>query len=387
MQQIVEPAETANRKGVPISVTYVARRGLGRICILNFLFNLLTLSIFRFWGKTRVRRHIWSCVEINGQALEYTGTGKELFLGALIVFAVLFLPLIIATSVLATVFGPGHPAIFLFQITFALLILVLYGMAIYRARRYRLSRTLWRGIRGTLIGSPWSYSLLYFGALLLRSMTMGWSTPAMNLELQQRLTREMRFGETAFTFKGKAGPLYPAYALSWFATMLAVIAVAIVAGAEAWWWFSDRWDELMHAFTPDTAPQTGTGEVHAALVLKLIGLIAGSLLLLYLLVGMVWTIYQAREMTNFWSYTGIDRAQFRVHATVGSLIRLWLGNILIFIFSLGIATPFMAQRNVRYICDRLTIDGTVDVDSIVQSRQPLDRRGEGLADAFDIDIF
>src|SRR5687768_1018260 len=82
-------------KGVPISVTYVPRRGLVSLSIVNFLLTIITLSIYRFWAKTNVRRHIWSCVHINGEPLEYTGTGKELFLGALVVFLLLILPLVI----------------------------------------------------------------------------------------------------------------------------------------------------------------------------------------------------------------------------------------------------------------------------------------------------
>ena len=373
--------------GIPISVTYVRQSGLFRICIVNFLLNLVTLSIFRFWAKTKVRRHIWSCVRINGEPLEYTGTGMELFLGALVVFLILILPIIIAIWAITLLLGPNHPAIYLVNFVMGFLILLLYGMAIYRARRYRLSRTLWRGIRGTLVGSPWSYSLIYFGALILRSMTFGWSTPAMNLELQQRLTREMRFGETTFFFRGRAGPLYPAYALSWFGTMLVVLVVAVVAGGEVWFWFGERLADLMKVFDPAASPQTEPGPGRAAAALSIAGIIVSSLLALYLLIGMTWTIYQAREMMTFWSYTGIDRAQFKINSTVGSLIRLWLGNIAIFLFTLGIGAPYLSQRNIRYVCDRLTIEGTVDVDRIVQSRQPIDRRGEGLADAFDIDLF
>ena len=92
-------------------------------------------------------------------------------------------------------------------------------------------------------------------------------------------------------------------------------------------------------------------------------------------------------MNAFAAYTGIDAARFRLTATALSLAALWLGNLLILLFTIGIGMPFILQRNVRYLCDRLTVDGRVDVESIRQSRQPLAKRGEGLADAFDIDGF
>ena len=74
--------------GTPISIEYVDKPGLLRIALINALLFVVTLSLYRFWAKTNVRRHIWGCVHVNGEPLEYTGRGLELFLGALIVFGV-----------------------------------------------------------------------------------------------------------------------------------------------------------------------------------------------------------------------------------------------------------------------------------------------------------
>src|SRR4029078_5413431 len=177
--------------GTPISIEYIEKTGLGRIALVNFLLSLVTLTIYRFWAKTNVRPHFWSCVHINGEPLEYTGRGIELFLGFLIVFGLFILPLLVGISILQYTLGPGHPAIILIELVVGLIFLLLWGMAIYRARRYQLSRTLWRGIRGALVGSSLTYSLLYFVASPLRSMTLGWSPPAMNLNLQERIIGDM----------------------------------------------------------------------------------------------------------------------------------------------------------------------------------------------------
>jgi uncharacterized membrane protein YjgN (DUF898 family) len=109
--------------------------------------------------------------------------------------------------------------------------------------------------------------------------------------------------------------------------------------------------------------------------------------LLYVLYLAVWSIYGAKEMRAFAAYTGLHQARLRLDATGPSLFALWLGNLLIFISTIGIGTPFILQRNMRYFCDRLTIDGTVNIASIEQSREPVLKRGEGLAEAFDIDGF
>src|SRR5262245_13680735 len=50
---------------------------------------LCTLGIYRFWLATDQRRFLWGNTEIAGDALEYTGTPRELLVGFLIAIAVL----------------------------------------------------------------------------------------------------------------------------------------------------------------------------------------------------------------------------------------------------------------------------------------------------------
>lgn len=362
--------------GTPLSIEYVDKPGLGKIALLNALLFVVTLSIYRFWAKTNVRKHIWSCVHINGEPLEYTGRGTELFLGFLIVFGIFLLPVFILIIVLQLALGPEHPALIAVNFLLLLIVLVFWGMAVYRARRYQLSRTLWRGIRGSLVGSSMTYSLLYFGATLLRSMTFGWSTPAMNLNLQERMTGDMRIGSMPFRFKGRAGPLYGSYAICWVATL----AVFLLMAGLLFVLFQSMFGPIGEIFAPREGPRTDLDLLSLFLVF---GVIFGFLLF-SIVYALTWAFYVARELSVFASYTTLDNARFRMDATGGSLIWLILGNLLLIIFTLGIATPFAQQRLVRYLVSRLSAEGTVDVNAILQSREAVGRTGEGLADAFDV---
>jgi uncharacterized membrane protein YjgN (DUF898 family) len=82
----------------------------------------------------------------------------------------------------------------------------------------------------------------------------------------------------------------------------------------------------------------------------------------------------------------LGNATFKLDATAGSLISLVIVNLLILVFTLGIGRPFIQQRLIRYMCDRLSVVGTIDVDHITQSMAKMDKVGEGLADAFDISV-
>ena len=357
--------------GETVRFDYVPRPGLLRLTIVNFLLGVVTLTVYRFWAKTNTRRHIWSCVHINGQPLEYTGRGIELFKGAMIVFLLLILPFVLLIAGLTLALGPEHPAIVGVQMLFFLIVWVLWGAAVYRARRYQLSRTLWRGIRGSLEGSAVSYSLLYFGSLLARGITFGWSTPAMNLNLQQMMIGDMRFGDMPFRFKGRAGPLYPRYALCWFLTLIAAVALVVAVALIA----------VSMAISLTDIFEASSDESAWAI---LGGLLLAAVVVYFLLYPLIWSFYTAKELAAFASYTTLDKARFRLDATAGSIFRLALGNFLLWLFTLGIAAPFIQQRLVRYLCERMSVDGTVDIDRILQSKAPLDATGEGLAAAFDV---
>lgn len=374
--QFGNPSQRNQPAGEPISVEYTASGGLLGLCLKNFLLTVVTLTIYRFWAKTNVRRHIWSNIKINGQALEYTGTGMELFLGALVIFAIIGLPLIAVSIIAPLMFGPNPLITASIQLALFVGFLMLFGMAIYRARRYRLSRTLWRGIRGTLTGSSLSFSLLYFGSMLLKVITLGWSTPAMNLNIQQRMIGDMTFGDRSFSFAGRSGPLYARFAICWVLTPIILIVCFGLVGVL----FGDAMETLKQMKDAESpADYSGTASQAVA--------IYGTIFAVYVGIAVLWTTYTAAEMNLFADYTSFENANFRFDATVPSLIGLWLGNLLIMIFTLGIGQPYVMQRMVRYLCDRLSVDGTVNVAAIQQSTATVDKRGEGLVEAFDIDAF
>jgi uncharacterized membrane protein YjgN (DUF898 family) len=366
--------DSAVSQSEKLNFTYVKRSGLLKLTIVNFLLGIVTLGFYRFWAKTNVRKHIWSSVHINNEPLEYTGTGFELFKGFLVVFGIFILPYVLALTAATFIQGPESIIAIFLQFAFVMAIYVLLGFAIYKARKYQLSRTNWRGIRGTLVGSAMTYSLLYFGSLLAKSISMGWATPVMNTVLAEQITNDMRFGDAAFKFKGRAGPLYPTYALCWLLTLAAIIFVGVLLASSA-----SLSGYLSSVFDPTSS--TDSIEEMAGYVALLA---VGFFLLFALIVPMLWAVYSAKEMRTFATYTRFDGVPFTLNATAGGIIRLTVINLLLILFTLGIAWPFVQQRIVKFVIDRLKLEGLIDIDRIKQSQAKMDTRGEGLADAFDI---
>ena len=189
----------------------------------------MTLGIYGFWARTEVRKRIWSAVRIEGEPLHYTGTGGELFLGFLIAFFLVFVPLMLSNVAVLFIFGPTSIIPKLYGPALYVALFLLIGYATYRALRYRLSRTRWRAIRGALVGSAGDYAWTYFWTAFVAVFTLGWALPWRSTKLQGIITRDMCFGGEPFRFDAKAGPLYVPFALLWIVAVLifATISLAV----------------------------------------------------------------------------------------------------------------------------------------------------------------
>jgi uncharacterized membrane protein YjgN (DUF898 family) len=369
------PASSIQHGSENLNFSYQTRPGLLKLTIVNALLSLITLGIYRFWAKNNVRKHIWSSVHINGEPLEYTGTGKELFLGALIVFLLLVLPVLALQSAMIFIYGQESWQYNLVQLATLFLFALFFGFAVYRARKFQLSRTNWRGIRGTMAGSAMTYSLTYFGSLIAKALSFGWATPVMNTVLQEQLIGDMRFGDAAFKFKGPARPLYPTYAMCWLLSALVLVGLPFLLWTSLGQTVGSIFENI------DRGPlETGMEEFFQAIAITLIG----AFILYMLVIPALWAIYTAKELRTFANYTRFDGAKFHLDASTGSVIWLTVVNLLIIVMTLGIGWPFVQQRLVRFLIDRLSLEGKVEIDRINQSVARRPTRGEGLADAFDV---
>jgi hypothetical protein len=149
------------------------------------LLTVLTLGIYRFWMKTRLRRYYWSSVRPGGHPLEYVGEPMEKLLGFLI-------------AVVALAFYIGIVNLILMYLSFALLhgnvtayalsfvgVIPIWFYAMYRARRYVLARTRWRGLRFGVDPGAWGYAgrALLHWAITILSLGLLW--PRMTFWLEK----------------------------------------------------------------------------------------------------------------------------------------------------------------------------------------------------------
>lgn len=366
--------------GEPLALTWKQQSGLIGLSIVNFILRVLTLGIYHFWGKTEVRRRIWSAIRLNREPLEYTGTGKELFIGFLVVFFGLFLPVTLIAFALVLTFGPQSRALASFQLLAYVAFFFLIGVGIHRALRYRLSRTRWRGIRGGLEGSSLRFAWTYFWTALLIPLTFGWITPWRTTKLQSLLSNGMCLGSRPFRFTARSGPLYGRFAVLW---LFGAIVFSAIMGIVGYLVYDIIISNPQFAGGAPRAP----GQFDPKLAFRVGLIVIAGYIVFGILMGIVMAWYLAAKFNHFAAHTHFEGATFRGNATAWSLIWLAISNMLIVMLTLGLLAPVAQARAARYMVERLSIDGTVPLAEIMQRAEDPMRRGEGLAQVFDVDAF
>ncbi len=330
----------------------------------TFLLNIVTLTIFRFWGRTHFRRRLWSDTRIGGEALEYTGRGMELFLGFIIAIFTLMAPTIGAVIGAQLLLGPEMMIAVIIPIY--LLLFVLMGVAIFLARRYHLSRTTYRGVRFGQTGSAWGYGFASFGYTILTLLTLGWFAPAMQIRLSRRMWSNAWYGGVKFKFEDTEAamkePVYLSFALAWAGGV-------IVYGAWIFWMMSSGLFEGMDAVQPD---------------LRAIGLLYVSIIPMAFIIAVFVAWHFAVITRRITKSLSLDGVTFSSRLSTFDIIELSITNTLLIVFTLGIGLMAAQMRMWKRLANRMVLSGSIDFAAIEQSTVDAPKQGEGLADGLDL---
>ncbi len=278
------------------------RRPFLGILLSGLMLLVPTLGIYRFWLVTRKRHFYWGHTDIDGDALEYTGTPVQLLVGflmAVMIFLPIYIALFYVTVRLPDLSGQAY-----------LVLLPLFwffmGYAGYRSRRFRLSRTLWRGVRFQQSGNAWVYAFKRFMWTLATIATLGLAYPFMAKSLWAYRVGNTWYGNRRFSFTGRvrtiAWPFYGTYGL-----------VAAVLALSAWQVFQFDAD----GGDPDSS-------LAAIVWLSLLVAIVGYL---------AWIFVTTRIDSRFFSSIGIGDAGLNVRISAVAIVLQHLTYVVL----LGIA--------------------------------------------------
>jgi uncharacterized membrane protein YjgN (DUF898 family) len=202
-----------------------------RMMIRGALLQAVTLGIYRFWLATEMRRFLWANTEIDGDSLDYTGTAIELLLGFLIALAIL-VPIYVLFAIAGLELGLYSQL----AGVAGFLALTAFGQyAFFRARRYRLSRTVYRGIRFHQDGSAWAYAArsILWGILVI--LTLGLAYPFAQASLERYKLRHTLYGDLRASFAQNGTRLFLRGLPMWLILVGPLMATLVFAASAVDW--------------------------------------------------------------------------------------------------------------------------------------------------------
>jgi uncharacterized membrane protein YjgN (DUF898 family) len=387
----------------PMSFSGQGREFL-RLLITGSLFQIPTFGFYRFWLITKLRRHLWANTQIQGEAFEYTGTAKELLIGFLVALAVLG-PLYLAYAILGVILEEQYAFA---SVPLVVIMYVLAHFGSYRARKYRASRTVFRGIRFWMKGSGWPYAFRAVLWDLSTFLTLGLALPWAMASLERYRMRNTYFGSVQGDFAGTGWSLFKrgwwvwalgliglvgfallAFVLSKLSVgrgeralqvipfLLILVGLALVPLAMA---IFTRWRIDGLRFGDVTVASGFRGGTYYRLFFKLIFSSLGFLLAFGLVTGLLGFLFA----TVFKGVMTVAEGLSWASVSAGLLVAI---GYLIALLGLGVLQRYFLGRGLwAAVVTSTAITNLQSIDAAVAAGEPAGVLGEGLADALDFNV-
>ena len=305
-----------------------------KIWIVNVLLCIVTFGIYYPWAKVRTRRYFYANVEYAERYFDYHATGKQLFLGYLIGVLILFAIQIV---------GSLLPFI---GILLPVILFAFVPWIVWRSLKFNMRMTSFSNVRFSFKGELKPAYIIYMlipvlGYIAAAVLMFGSMIPMTNI--------------------GEGTSLVTA-----FLVLVAGLIAAIALGVYIFGLFTKKSAEYQIGQT-----KFGQGEffidVRTATFIKIqfkrALIIIGGFLLLAMLSGLLFLFAMSGEINLSSMSSNIERADNSPLFVVGFLV-LYVGFIATFLF----ATAYAFSRQREYIFANTTLDKAIAFKSTVSAR-------------------
>ncbi|UPW19733.1 YjgN family protein [Agarivorans sp. TSD2052] len=374
------------------------------IWIVNVLLTILTLGIYSAWAKVRNKQYFYGNTELADESFEYLAKPLQILVGRIIAVV-----LLIAWATLPAV---SEAASVILGLAFVALMPVL----VVRNLRFDCRVTRYRNVRFNFSGSyggaymalfvlPVLYvlgfmlvvSAVIFVSSLISPVVAGivgvvvvglgatYMYALMTTQMSRYVLNGYQWGELQFIAEIDVNAVFKVFlkvaAIGLLATLVLMLALAGIAFAAFNADFSQLGGVLM---------QLSQGGLQDALSSQtvILGLLAAVYLSFFLLGWFVTAYLQACLRNYQFGQTELD-GQLYMNSEVKPLafLGVMLSNMLICVFSLGLAIPLAKIRMAKFIADATSVTG--DITHIATQNQVSDTKAaiaDEVADAFSIEI-
>lgn len=389
-----------------LATRFAGRRGpLFWLALKTSALTVLTLGLYRFWMKTRIRRYYWSSIRPGGVPLEYVGEPLEKLLGFLIAVVLLAFYIGIVNLVLMFAsFALFHGNTYAYVISFIGVIPLLF-FAQYRARRYVLARTRWRGIRFGVDNAAWGYAVRALWWWFLSILSLGILLPRKTFALEKFRTDRTWYGSERLHQGGNPWMLMNSCKHFWIGAVLAaagfagafgmpdpvgMLSFSALAALGAGWmvfglayWQVDSFRRLTSAKSLGGVrlaanPRPWRILRHYVIGYGLTVLAIGLLAMPFLVIAVLLNAGSA----NFFGLLPGTEATKLPNWVLGAAGVL--AYFLVFIFWGVFRQVFVGLPNLRHYAETLTVEQPLALTAVAQRARDEFAEAEGFADALDL---
>jgi uncharacterized membrane protein YjgN (DUF898 family) len=253
--------------------------------------------------------------------------------------------------------------------------------AIYRARRYRLTRTVWRGVRFWMDGSGWAYAARATLWALLTLVTLGAALPWREATLERYKMQHSYYGDLQGSFEGQGWEFFKRGWWLWLLAPFAIILFPLLPflyaafKAVQWnWWLSGV------RFGGVRLESTLGRNAFSGLYWKVIGW--------GLLLSTGYTIYLAFCTALAKSISGASFDQALGAGSISGNIALLIFTVigyLVLVLAFNVVMRVYLQRDLwAKVLASTNVHGIEAVANVTQTGSPASALGEGFADGLDV---
>jgi len=376
-----------------------------KIWIVNILLMIVTLGLFYPWAKVRNKRYFYANSTLEDQNFEYHATGKQLFIGFLISIVLLLIYVGVQQV------SPQGSLVVI------LIFFLAFPWIIWRSLKFNMNVTSFSNVRfgfdGKVGGAYFNYMLLpilFFLAIYGLPIAIFLMVPNLGLNIGAVIgviiaLAVMALAVFLFAFMKKKNTKYvidgSRYGQGEFSADLAVkpfaiillktiglfflayIGIMLIAGLLAM--VTGLGANLMQLAPDLKNPEALAGALESPVVMILIGLVYIGLIVIG--IGLFAYSY-ARQRAYIYDNTMLD-GKIAFKSTLGARKFAWVSmtNLLLVIFTLGLATPYAKVRIAKVMLENTHVDTSQGFQGYLTAQQKVQSSlGEQIGDAFDVDV-
>lgn len=317
-----------------------------RIWIVNTLLSIVTLGIYSAWAKVKNTKYLYQNLSINNHRFNYHAQPIQILKGRLIAIFTLFL---------VTLLGLLNDAVYFISI---IAFIFLAPWLINKSLSFNMRMTSYRNVRFDFQGDYWNTFIWIFIAPFFSIFTLYLALPHILRKADEYLISNYKFGNRSFNAILSSREYYKAA----FMAFGAVLGMSFI---------------LAIPFT--FAQVIPNGEI-----LNIFLIVLGYILFVATFTSVYGSVIRNHQFNNS-KIEGI--ADFESTIKIKNFLFLISTNILMVIFSLGLAIPFVQIRTMKFFSKNTLVNTQPEIENVIDDiSHESSALADEVADAFDIEV-